>query len=194
MRAVQGRHANRVRRRSEPRASHVRGRAARRRRRQGWSSVRWPVGCAARSRARRCRHFARRRLCHQRGEAFQVGARRAHQAASPQDAERERSARLPAMARTRDRARASAGHRLPGRDSGQVAPRLPVQRAQIARHGAADPVGRVAFATVHPSAVLRARRDQRERAERMFVADLRGVARAYGESGLGGEANRAANA
>jgi DNA polymerase len=33
------------------------------------------------------------------------------------------------------------------------------------------------FATVHPSAVLRARRDQRGRAEQMFMADLRAVGR-----------------
>ncbi len=44
------------------------------------------------------------------------------------------------------------------------------------------PWAEVAFATVHPSAVLRARRDQRERAERMFVADLRGVARAMAKA------------
>ena len=35
----------------------------------------------------------------------------------------------------------------------------------------------VAFATVHPSAILRAPREERTRAERMFVADLRRVAK-----------------
>jgi len=37
--------------------------------------------------------------------------------------------------------------------------------------------GDVVFATVHPSAVLRAPRGERQRAERQFVADLRTVAR-----------------
>ena len=35
----------------------------------------------------------------------------------------------------------------------------------------------VAFATVHPSAILRAPREERTRAERMFIADLRRVAK-----------------
>jgi uracil-DNA glycosylase family protein len=38
-----------------------------------------------------------------------------------------------------------------------------------------SPWARAAFATVHPAAVLRAPRDQRARAEEMFIADIRAV-------------------
>jgi DNA polymerase len=41
------------------------------------------------------------------------------------------------------------------------------------------------FATVHPSAVLRARRDQRVRAEEMFIADMRAVGRFLARASAG---------
>ena len=70
------------------------------------------------------------------------------------------------------------GHRLPWRDGRESAARPRLQRHEEARNTGAVRRGRPrSFATVHPSAVLRAPPDQRARAERMFVADIRKVAR-----------------
>lgn len=52
----------------------------------------------------------------------------------------------------------------------------------------------VVFATVHPSAVLRAPRDQRAEAEKAFVADIRKVGRQLAKGPTRRKAKRASNA
>ncbi len=141
VRSLQARDPDGLRRRAGVRARHGRRRTAGRPGRQSGAAIRRPVRQVARPCVRRRGHRPRRRLRHERREAFQVGTRRANQTPYPQDAERRGDSRLPTLARARDRPRSPAGNCLPRRHRGESAARARLQCHEEARSAGEIDVG-----------------------------------------------------
>ena len=84
---------------------------------------------------------------------------------------------VPSVARRGDRGREAARDRGARRDGGEGGVRPGDPRHGAARQALRTPFAKAGFATVHPSAVLRAPGELRAEAEQAFVDDLRKVAR-----------------
>ena len=194
LRTVQARHADGFWRRAVARSGPGRRGTTGRRGGQGRPPLCRAVRPIARPRVRCGRHRPPRRLRHQCSQALQMGARVAIEAAHSQNAERGRGARLPPLARARDRARPPGGDRRPRRDRRESAARPEVQRHEGSRPGAAVALGggRLRHGPSIGGAPRAARAARARRAHVLRRSRHRGPV--PGEGKVAAEADRAARA